>query len=909
MLKKRAWWARLLRSRWFLGYVALLIASNLVVMLWPRDPLPGGNALPPGTQTYQVQVPAVEGAKESATRQVTLNVIKFGASTDVPLRDVPVFLLHGSPAGGGSDFAGFAPLLNAAGYDVYAPDFPGFGGSSKMVPDYSFDANAEYVRLIMDKLMIGRAHVVGWSQGGGSAIVMADRAKDRVASMTLMASIGVQEGEGSGSYAFEHAKYALGFIAGLGVAEFVPHFGLLGERSFRHAFLRNFWDSDQRPLRGIMERLEIPTLILQGRHDILVPAWTAEESHRLIRGSRLVMFDANHFLPLTKPMQDPTVTADVAETLVSFLERHDVPGTAALPGAAVFEPEPEDKDEAKIGSFHITRDTPWWAGILFIIVATFISEDLTVIAVGLLIVSGNIDWGVGLIGCFLGIVIGDYGLWALGRFAGRRILDWPFVRRFVSEKAVEKWGRVLDRHPAKTVFLSRCLPGTRTPTYIAAGMLAKKSHVFLFWVTMAVFFWTPILMIMTAVIGPKLLEVIKGVFHGPWAYLVAFIVLFVIIRIASYEATHTGRQRLKADLARLRRVEFWPMSVFYAPLVPYGLYLAARHRGLMTFTCLNPGIPNGGGVVGESKQHILNCLRGSGGLTLPARLIKAGPRPAERAMEAVEAIRDDALLGGYPVILKPDHSERGHGLKLARSDGDVVAYFRDMTRDAIVQKFDAGPHECGVLWVRVPKNGTPLDECDGEIFSITRKTFATIEGDGKRTLEELIWDHPRYRMQADVFLKRYEDQTDRVLASGEVMSLGVAGNHCQGTMFSDGADLITPELSAVVNRVARGFVDEATGGRLDYGRFDIRYRSDEDLRKGVALSIVELNGTMSESTNMYDPTRSALWTYRILFRQWAVMFRLGHIRRRDGQRPMKFRALIRAARAHFKGRPGSSVAD
>lgn len=907
MLIKRPWWKKLLRSRVLLVYIGLLIASNVVMMVRDASPLPA-KTLPGNAQQYLIEVPAI-GAKDPAAKPVKLNVVKFGADVGVPLRDVPVFLLHGSPSSGGREFATLAAMLNKSGYDVYAPDFPGFGASQKFVPDYSFVANAGYVKAAMDTLMVGRAHIVGWSQGGGSAMVLADTDPKHVASLTLMASIGVQEGEGSGSYTFEHAKYALGFVGALGLAEFVPHFGQLGTRAFRYAFLRNFWDSDQRPLRALMERLTTPTLILQGRRDFLVAPWSAEESHRLIKDSRLVMFDASHFLPLGKPMQDEKVTRDVAATLVSFIERHDAPDTAPLPGAAVFAPDDPKNDDAKLGTFHITRDTPWWLGILLIIIATFISEDLTVIGVGLLIVSGSIDWGVGLIGCFLGIVIGDYGLWALGRFAGRRMLQWPVIRRFVSEKSVEKWGRVLDRHPAKTVFLSRCLPGTRTPTYIAAGMLAKRSHVFLFWVTMAVVFWTPLLLIMTAIIGPKLLDVMKGVFHGPWAYLGAFFILFVIIRIASFEATHAGRQRMKADLARLRRVEFWPMSVFYLPLVPYGLFLAMRYRGLMTFTCLNPGIPKGGGVVGESKAHILRGLSGVKHLTLASHLIAEGPKPAERAARAVELIRSDAALGGYPVILKPDHSERGHGLKLAKNDEDVRVYFRDMTRDALIQKFDPGPCECGVLWTRTPAEGRLLDECDGEIFSITRKKFAEIQGDGKHTLEELIWAHPRYRMQADVFLKRYEDQTDRVLEAGEVMKLGVAGNHCQGTMFYDGEDLITPELSSAINTIARAFRDEATGGTLDYGRFDIRYRSDEALRQGREFSIVELNGTMSESTNMYDPAKPILWTYKVLFRQWEVMFRLGSIRRKQGQRHMSIRTLIHAVRSHFRGRPGSSVAD
>lgn len=902
MLTRRPWWVRLLRRRWFQVYLVLLAASHAVIIArGVKKPQPDPNESSLTLAAMTDQGPSTSGKK----LHLTIHQWKPATTSNRP----PVILLHGSPSRGGEEFKHLGQRLANAGYEAIAPDLPGFGNSQKLVPSYSIVANARLMLAMMDELKIQRAHVVGWSLGGGSATYMADMAPDRIASLTLMGSIGIQEAEGSGSYFFEHTKYAMGFAGLVALPEVVPHFGLLGPRSFRYAFIRNFWDSDQRPLRAIMEKLSTPTLILHGRRDFLVPAWGAEQSHELIKTSRLVILDASHFLPLGPPMQSEAALKQVEDVELSFISRHDEPGVPALVGSAILKAEAPDADEAKIGSFHLKRDTPWWLAILIIIVATFVSEDLTVIAVGLLIVGGHMDAAVGLTGCFLGIVGGDYGLWALGRFVGRRLLRWPLVRRFVSEKAVEKWGRVLDAHPAKTVFLARCLPGTRMPTYIAAGMLAKRSHVFLFWVTVAVVIWTPLLLLLTALIGPTLLGVMKSVFHGPWAYFVAFLTLVVIVRLAAYEATHSGRQRLKADLHRLRTVEFWPMWAFYLPFVPVGIWLLLRYRGPMTFTCLNPGIPSGGGVVGESKWHILRGLSASRDITLYAVHVPAGASHHERAAMVIEKVHNDPELGGYPVILKPDHSERGHGLKLAHNDQDVIDYFLDMTRDAIAQRFHPGPNEVGILWTRVAEDGKPLDECAGRIFSITRKRFPVIEGDGKRTLEELIWDHPRYRMQAHIFLKRHEDQTDRVLAAGETMRLGVAGNHCQGTMFYDGADLITPELNAAIDRIARAFRDEKTGGGLDYGRFDLRYTTDDALRRGEGFAIVELNGTMSESTNMYDPAKSAWWTYSVLFSQWMTMFRLGLIRRREGKRPMLLRDLLRAVRSHFKGRPGSSVAD
>jgi membrane protein DedA with SNARE-associated domain len=527
--------------------------------------------------------------------------------------------------------------------------------------------------------------------------------------------------------------------------------------------------------------------------------------------------------------------------------------------------------------------------------------------VGLLIASGQLDVGVGAIGCLLGIVVGDYGLWAIGRFFGRRVLRWPLFRKALPESALEKWGRIFDRHTAKAVFLSRALPGTRLPMYLAAGILGKRSRLFLFWVTVAVLIWTPLLLLLAAIIGPKLLGFFEGVFHGPWVILASFIALAMIIRLVSYEATSLGRQRLKRDIRLLVSPEFWPAWIFYLPLVPWIALLALRH-GPMAFTAANPGIANGGGVVGESKAQIASGFP-AGTPFLPCARIPAGGTPDQRADLARAILQERPDIGGLPAILKPDFAQRGHAVRIVRTEDDIAEYLRTMERDALLQRLHPGPVEVGLFWTRIPRPGVPLDECPGEVFSITRKEFPIIEGDGERTLERLIWDHPRFRMQATTFLARFASMSDRVLARGETLRLAQSGNHCQGTKFLDGADLITPELSAAIESIAQSFRDPVTGKAFDFGRFDIRCESEDLLRAGRGLAIVELNGTMSESTNIYDPKKPIWWVYGVLFRQWSRLYRIGAARAAEGLRPISLKAVIGHVRDHYRGRPGSSVAD
>lgn len=188
-----------------------------------------------------------------------------------------------------------------------------------------------------------------------------------------------------------------------------------------------------------------------------------------------------------------------------------------------------------------------------------------------------------------------------------------------------------------------------------------------------------------------------------------------------------------------------------------------------------------------------------------------------------------------------------------------------------------------------------------------------IEGDGERTLETLIERHPRFRRQHRTFLERWRNDASRVPAKGETVRLSMAGNHCQGTKFFDGAQLITPELTAAIDRIARRYGQSmGTPDSLDYARFDVRYESDERLRRGEGFAIVEMNGTSAESTNIYDPGKSIWWARRVLAGQWRVLTDLGRWRVARGAKRWSLRDLIaihREAKRARTRRGGSAVSD
>jgi len=860
------------RVRWWHVYLALLGLSHVVQFVASRAGRPES-----GVAIREVAVQRAAGPAPAGTVRLAYREWGEGA---------PLIYLHGSP-GSGADARRIAGLLQDR-FRVIAPDLPGFGRSSRWIPDYGIQAHARYVLELMDELGVERAHFLAHSMGGGVALWLARLAPARVASITSYAGIGVQEREGSGDYYLEHLKYAAGYALLVVAPEVVPHFGLLGSRAARHAFIRNFWDTDQRPLRGILERLEAPLLILHGREDPLVPLAAADEHHRIVEHSELVVLDdrLGHFLVFTDDGSRRLV-----EQIRPFLDRHSDPAVAPRRRT------PDAASQATASGRTASRADPVprlgpWGQLAAFFWGTFASEDLTCIAAGLLARRAVVDPFVAVLGCFLGIVASDLGLWLVGRVAGRRVLHWRPIARRIPPARVERFGRWLDRHLGRAVFGSRFLPGTRLPVYVAAGTVGRRPLAFVGWLVLAALVWTPLLVGAAIVLGPiaaRPFEKIAGVGWVAWG--AAATALFVALRVALLALSWRGRARLAAIVARAWQPEFWPTWLFYLPLAPWLAWLAVRHRGITTPTAANPAIPHGG-FVGESKYDILRALPPR--WTVPSRRIRRGP-VAHRLQELRQAFDGDGWK--LPVVLKPDEGQRGVGLKLARDWTEVAAYLETHPGDVLAQPYDPGPHEAGIFYYRIP--GEP----HGRIFSVTAKRFPAVVGDGRSTLEELIWRDGRLRMQAGVFARRHAARLDDVPSAGERVSLAVSGNHCQGTMFLDGARLGTPALERAVDELARSLEG------FYFGRFDVRFTDAERLMAGEGFRVVELNGVTSESTNVYDPSYGLLRAWRTLGRQWSLAYRIGALNRRRGHRPSSLAALVRAARRHYATLPADRVSD
>ncbi len=852
------------RRTWSLVLVYLLLLAASHVTWWLRR-----GPMPPAEGELATHVPVVAGGEP--TEAVTRLVYR-----DLGPRSAPVIvLLHGSP-GDKENFDDLAREL-ARAHRVLVPDLPGFGASDADLPEISIRSHGLQVGAWLEELEVERAHLVGFSLGGGAALHLIERDPERVASLALVASIGVQELELFGNYELNHALHGLQLGAWHVARWLLPHFGALDSA---RGYVRSFFESDQRPLRAMLERLDLPLLVVHGAHDFLVSPDAAREHHRLVPHSELLMVeDQGHFLLWlwTEPL------ASALSEFVAAVEAGRAPTRADAAPARVAQAE-TPFDPAQVPPF---GGTTLLLAMVLLALATLVSEDLTCFSAGLLVTQGRIDFAAAAAACFLGIFVGDVALYLAGRWMGRPALERAPLRWVVSEAGVERARAWFQRRGVAVIFLSRFTPGLRLPTYVAAGVVGTPLGVFALWFSLAGLIWTPALVGLAAWAGREAQDSLDlfGRYALPGALLL-ILALVLLQRLLVPLLTWRGRRRMWGRLQRIWRWEFWPPLLFYPPVTLWIAWLGVRHRGLGRVTAVNPAIPTGG-FIGESKAQILAGLGSDDPRVARWILLRADQSQAQRRESAQSFLLEHQL--DYPVVLKPDVGQRGSGVRILRDESQLTAALDEMGVDCLLQEFVPGP-EFGVFYLRRPGRAR------GEIFSVTEKILPAVEGDGRRTLEELILADPRAVCIADAYLKANAPLLYSVPAQGERITLVQLGTHVRGAIFLDGRRVATEALLDAIEDLSRGFAG------FSFGRYDLRCTDEAALARGEGFKVLELNGLTSEATSLYDPRHSLLAAYGILFRQWSAAFEIADANIAAGARPTTVAAVVREWLRYRKAR-------
>jgi pimeloyl-ACP methyl ester carboxylesterase len=236
----------------------------------------------------------------------------------------PLVFLHGA-----SGHVGWLPFLAelARSFDVLAPEHPGFGASDDP-PWLDRPADLAYFHLdLMAALGLERVHLIGASLGGWVAAELAIRDTRRLASLTLVGAVGITADgrpiddmfrmapeENARRFYCDPARVQAR-IAALARAD-----AQLMARN-RSTVVRLSYPRFENPdLAKWLHRIDVPTLLIWGEQDRLVPPVFGEAYQRLVPHARLIVLPQAGHAPFEE-QKDAFLAA-----FTGFLAAHQLAG-------------------------------------------------------------------------------------------------------------------------------------------------------------------------------------------------------------------------------------------------------------------------------------------------------------------------------------------------------------------------------------------------------------------------------------------------------------------------------------------------------------------------------------------------------------------------------------------------------
>lgn len=225
---------------------------------------------------------------------------------------VPLVLIHGYASSVYTWKDVFEPLSGK--FRVIAIDLKGFGFSEKPDGDYTRRAQAEIVNGLLENLKIEKAWIVGNSMGGETALNVALNHPEKVLGLILIDSAGVKV-PGTTSLAPWYLQ-----IPVLGQA--LTALALTSDNLVRKGLQKSFYDDskitddrvnfyyrplktrdgqlaargarlqfDLYPIEDQLVKINVPTMIIWGAEDELIPLEAGRKMNSLIKNSKLTVFE------------------------------------------------------------------------------------------------------------------------------------------------------------------------------------------------------------------------------------------------------------------------------------------------------------------------------------------------------------------------------------------------------------------------------------------------------------------------------------------------------------------------------------------------------------------------------------------------------------------------------------------
>ena len=203
----------------------------------------------------------------------------------------PLVLIHGGGSTIQTSFSKILPLL-AHNYKVIAAELQAHGHTSDRNGSESFEQDADDVAGLLEYLNIDKAHFLGFSNGGNTAMQIAIRHPRLISKLVVISSFYKREG------------MIPGFFEGMQNATIENMPGLLKTYYLQinndKKALQTMFDKDRERMLGFkdwsdeqLNSIQAPTLLIAGDHDVVTPGHAVKMS-QLIPNSQLMILPGTH---------------------------------------------------------------------------------------------------------------------------------------------------------------------------------------------------------------------------------------------------------------------------------------------------------------------------------------------------------------------------------------------------------------------------------------------------------------------------------------------------------------------------------------------------------------------------------------------------------------------------------------
>jgi membrane protein DedA with SNARE-associated domain/pimeloyl-ACP methyl ester carboxylesterase len=440
-----------------------------------------------------------------------------------------------------NDLLPFATELSRS-HRVIIPEISGLTGRTlQQAPTTT--AKAELLGQWVREMELDEMHLAGFSYGGLIAMEYGVGNGEYVKSFTFLGSLGVQELRFLGNHTVNRTLYSL-LKPGLFIYRYaIPHFGYAQDQRLDMDYVESMRHIDQRDVREWLKHIEKPVLLMHAENDQYVPLSTSQESYRLIPQSELRIMGGKHDAMWTQ-------AAVWAEELRLFLERVE---DGSAPARADADPERVEKSKQPFDaeSMEPLSGSALLIIIVLIMIFTIFSEDLAVIAAGLLTAGGILPFGYAVMSCFLGILLVDVNIYWLGRRVGRPALRRVPFKWLIKENDLERAQNLYDMYGMELLFVARFIPGARFPTYFTAGLFKADFKKFFLYFFLSITLWTPLLVGLSVLIGQPMLQYISVYQdYAIWILLLTIAIIYLVIKVVVPLTTVRGRRRMLVKWSR-----------------------------------------------------------------------------------------------------------------------------------------------------------------------------------------------------------------------------------------------------------------------------------------------------------------------------------------------------------------------